>query len=91
MSNRQKTETREPLIHLSKRVGISQPRAWTIRILAVALGMLLCGLVALILIDKLNQHPERIGDFYSAFIRGSFSTNRKLWKFLKNVSILLCD
>ena len=90
MTNVQKQEMREPLIHLSKRASISPARAWTIRIIAVALGMLLCGLVAFLLIEKLNQHPERIGDFYTAFIRGSFSTNRKFWKFLKNVAILLC-
>ena len=90
MTNVQKSGVREPLIHLSKRASISPGKAWAIRIIAVVLGMLLCGLVAFLLIEKLNQHPERIGDFYTAFIRGSFSTNRKLWKFLKNVAILLC-
>ena len=90
MTNVQKPEVREPLIHLSKRASISPGRAWAIRIIAVVLGLLLCGLVAFLLIEKLNQHPERIGDFYTAFIRGSFSTNRKFWKFLKNVAILLC-
>jgi simple sugar transport system permease protein len=90
MSNIRKAEGHEPLIHLSKRTGISQGKAWTIRILAVVLGMVFCGIVAFILIEKLHEQPERIGDFYGAFIRGSFSTSRKLWKFLKNVAILLC-
>ena len=91
MSNNRKAENiREPLFHLSKRESISPAKAWTIRVIAVLLGLAVCGLVAFLLIDKLNQNPGRIGDFYSAFIKGSFSTSRKFWKFLKNVAILLC-
>ena len=90
MSNVKKSEVREPLIHLSKRVSINPLRAWAIRLAAIALGLIVCGLVAFLLIEKLNQNPGRIGDFYEAFIKGSFSTSRKFWKFLKNIAILLC-
>ena len=90
MSRTHRGEVKEPLIHLSKRTSIKPLQVWAIRLAAIVLGMIVCGLVAFLLIDKLNQHPERIGDFYSAFIRGSFSTSRKFWKFLKNIAILLC-
>ncbi len=90
MSKTRHGEAKEPLIHLSKRTSIKPQQAWAIRLAAIALGLVVCGLVAFVLIDKLNQHPERIGDFYGAFIKGSFSTSRKFWKFLKNVAILLC-
>ena len=91
MSNiRKKEKVREPLIHLSKRAVISPAKVWGIRLLAVIAGLIVCGVVAFLLIEKLNRNPGRIGDFYTAFIRGSFSTNRKFWKFLKNVAILLC-
>ena len=90
MSNVKKSEVRAPLIHLSKRVSINPLRAWAIRLAAIALGLIVCGLVAFLLIEKLNQNPGRIGDFYEAFIKGSFSTSRKFWKFLKNIAILLC-
>ena len=90
MSRTHRGEVKEPLIHLSKRTSIKPLQAWAIRLAAIALGMIVCGLVAFVLIDKLNQHPERIGDFYGAFIKGSFSTSRKFWKFLKNIAILLC-
>ena len=90
MSNVKKSEVREPLIHLSKRAAVSPLKAWGIRLIAIALGMIVCGLVAFLLIEKLNAHPEKIGDFYSAFIKGSFSTSRKFWKFLKNIAVLLC-
>ena len=90
MSSGTKNEVREPLIHLSKRAAIHPIKAWAIRMGAIALGLIVCGLVAFLLIEKLNAKPEKIGDFYAAFIKASFSTNRKLWKFLKNVAILLC-
>ena len=81
---------REPLFHLSRRHGIPWWQAWGIRGLAFVLGMLVCGVVAFLLIEKLQQRPERIGDFYYAFIKGAFGTQRKFWKFLKNVAILQC-
>ena len=90
MSKTHYRETKEPLIHLSKRTSIQPLHAWAIRLVAIVLGLIVCGLVAFLLIEKLNQHPERIGDFYGAFIKGSFSTSRKFWKFLKNIAILLC-
>ena len=90
MSNEKKSEVREPLIHLSKRATIHPASAWAIRLAAIALGLIVCGLVAFLLIEKLNQNPGRIGGFYEAFIKGSFSTSRKFWKFLKNIAILLC-
>ena len=90
MSTVKKNEVREPLIHLSKRTSVNPVRAWAIRIAAIVLGLIVCGLVAFLLIEKLNAHPEKIGDFYAAFIKGSFSTSRKRWKFLKNIAILLC-
>ena len=90
MNSRQRNEVREPLIHLTKRASTSPARAWTIRVIAILLGLLVCGIAAFLLIEKLQQNPGKIGDFYYTFIRGSFSTNRKLWKFLKNTAILLC-
>ena len=91
MSNTRKTETvREPLIHLSKRESISPAKAWAIRIIAVLAGLAVCGLIAFLLIDRLKANPGKIGDFYYAFVKGSFATSHKFWKFLKNVAILLC-
>ena len=90
MSSKSGSGAREPLVHLSRRASISPLKAWGIRGAAILLGLLACGLAAFLLIEKLQQSPEKIGDFYYSFIRGSFSTSRKLWKFLKNTSILLC-
>ena len=90
MSNDKKNNVREPLIHLSKRGEIDPMKAWGIRLAACALGLLVCGIVAFLLIDRLKANPGRIGDFYYAFLKGSFATSYKFWKFLKNIAILLC-
>ena len=79
----------EPLVHLSKRAAIHPVKAWLIRLASFAAALAVCGLVAFLLIDKLKTHPGKIWDFYYAFIKGSFSTSRKFWKFLKNLAILL--
>ena len=90
MNRKQADTVREPLFHLTKRTGIRPLQAWGIRIAAFALGLLVCGIIAFLLIDRLKDNPGKIGNFYYAFIKGSFSTNYKFWKFLKNVAILLC-
>ena len=90
MSNVSKAENREPLIRLSRRASITTGKAWFIRIAAVLLGLLVCGIAAFVLIEKLQNNPGKIGEFYYTFIKGSFSSSRRIWKFLKNVSILLC-
>ena len=90
MSHSSENTAREPLIHLTKRASIPAPKAWLIRVIAVALGLLVCGAVAFLLIDKLRQEPGRIGEFYYCFIDGAFGTSRRLWKFLKNLAMLLC-
>ena len=87
---RRNTEVREPLIHLSRRASIPVWQAWAIRLAAIALGLAVCGLVAFVLSEKLQNGKKTLGDFYATFINGSFATERKLWKFLKDVAVLLC-
>ena len=77
-------------MYLSKRASIPTWKAWLIRIAAVVLALVLCGVVAFLLIEKLQKNPGKIGDFYYAFIKGAFSSPRRIWKFLKELSVLLC-
>ena len=90
MSEQKKTAAHEPLFHLAKRSNVNPVVAMGIRLAAIALGLVVCGLVAFMLIEKLQNNPEKIGDFYYSFIKGSFTTERKLWKFLKNMAVLQC-
>ena len=89
MSDR-KTTVHDPLFHLAKRSTIPFWKAWMIRILAVALGLAVCGLVAYLLSDRLRSGSKTLGDFYYCFIKGSFGTQRKIWKFFKCTAVLQC-
>lgn len=90
MSEQKKDAVREPLFHLAKRTHVNPVAAWLIRLAAIVLGMVVCGLAAFLLIDKLHDNPEKIGDFYNCFIKGSFTSQRKVWKLLKNIAVLQC-
>ena len=89
MSNTKHGEGREPLFHLSRRDAIAPGKAWAIRGMFVLLGFIACGLLALLMIEKLQQNPSRIGQFYNGFIQGAFGKG-KIWKYLKDTAILLC-
>ena len=63
MSQQKNNAVHEPLFHLSKRAPIPQWKAWLIRILAVALGLAVCGLVAYLLSDRLRSGKKTLEDF----------------------------
>ena len=90
MAKTENRKGREPLVHLTRRGDMRPLKAWGIRLAAVLLGLLVCGIVAFLLVEKLQQNPGRIGEFYYTFIKGSFSTQRKAWKFFKDLAVLLC-
>ena len=91
MNEKKNAPANEPLIHLSKRESISAARAWVIRLAAILMGLVVCGIVAYILSDKLRSGSKSILDFYSSFlVKSSFSTSRKMWKFFKNMAVLQC-
>ena len=90
MSEQKCANTHEPLFHLAKRSEIAQWKAWLIRLAAIVLGLAVCGLVAYMLSDKLRSGKKDLWDFYYCFYKGSFTTSRKIWKFLKNLAVLQC-
>ena len=90
MSEQKKSTVHESLFHLTKRTEVNPASAMLIRVIAIVLGMVVCGLTAFLLIEKLHGDPSKIKDFYACFIKGSFASERKLWKFLKNMAILQC-
>ena len=86
----QSNKVKAPLVHLSRRDTLPIWSKALIRLAAFVLGMAVCGLVAMLLIEKLRLDPSRLGEFYYSFIKGSFSTLAKRWKFFKNTAVLLC-
>ena len=62
MSTITKKMGHEPLFHLTKRSSFPGWAAWIVRLLAIAVGFIVCGLVAYILIeDKMRPCPAGKG------------------------------
>ncbi len=79
-----KKHHREPLFHITKRDSLAWWQAWLIRIAAVLLAMVVAGVVTMLLTDI---NPLEI---YSSMVEGVFKTERRVWRMLQGVAILLC-
>ncbi len=75
---------REPLFHIVKRTDIPKWKAWVIRILAVLAALVVCGIIIVALTGK---NPF---EMYKFMFEGSFKTERKFWKMLQDLAMLLC-
>ncbi|MBQ9032534.1 MAG: ABC transporter permease [Parasporobacterium sp.] len=73
-----------PLIHISRRKDIVWYRAWLVRIIAVVLALVVCGLITMVMT---GLDPIKV---YAAMIDGTFGTARRVWMLLQNIAILLC-
>ena len=74
----------EPLFHIAKRAHISGGKAWLIRIGAVLAALIICDVVTMLLT---GQNPFSV---YATMFEGAFGTERKIWKLLQNLAMLLC-
>ena len=70
--------------HIAKRDDIAWWKAWCIRVVAVLVAMIVCGIITVALTDI---NPVNM---YTTMVEGSFGTPRRIWTLLQNVSILLC-
>ncbi len=84
MASEKQSTKKEPLVHISKRDTIGRGRAWGIRLIAVILALVVCGLVIFGL-TKLN--PLGV---YSSIIDGAIGTERRLWMTIRDTMVLLC-
>lgn len=73
-----------PLIHISRRKDIVWYRAWLIRIIAILLALVLCGIITMV---TTGLNPIKV---YAAMLDGAFGTSRRIWMLLQNIAILLC-
>lgn len=71
------------MIQISKRGAVSRKRNIAIRLAAIALAIIVC---AIITMATTGADPLAV---FSAFINGSFGSERKLWIFLQDTAILL--
>ncbi len=80
---------REPLIHIAKRDDMVWWKAWLIRLAAIAIGLVLVGLLSSALTG------ESFSEVYEMMFRGTFGRifegrTSMLWRFLQQTAILLC-
>ena len=79
-----KHTSHEPLLRLAKRDGISRPKAYAIRIVAVLLSLIVSG-IFIFSVTKLN--PIAV---YEAIFDGAFGTPRRSWVTIRDTMMLLC-
>lgn len=75
---------REPLVRISKRADISFAKAWGMRLIAIVVALIVCGIITTVLT---GLNPLSV---YGTMITGAFGTPRKLWIFGQEVAMLLC-
>ena len=74
----------EPPFHVVKRTPMPIWQSMLIRVAAVVLALVFCSLLAILLIDA---NPIK---FISTLFDGAFGSVRRIWKFAKDTSVLLC-
>ena len=70
--------------HIVKRDVMPLWKSLAIRVVAVVAALVFCALLSILLI---NANPFK---FLSTMIDGVFGSERRLWKFAKDASVLLC-
>ena len=80
---------REPLVHIVKRPAMPGWAAWLIRLAAVLLGLLVCGIIASLLTGATLTSVYK-DMFEGAFGRILQGNTFLLWRFLQRTAILLC-
>ncbi len=77
-----KAKKKEPLFHIVKRDEISMGKALGIRLLAILLALILCGIITTI---TTGINPLEV---YASMLQGAFGSSRKTWITLQNLAIL---
>ena len=74
---------KEPLMRIAKRTDISKQKAFIIRIIAIILSLVICGVFIYLLT---NTNPLKV---YRSMIDGAIGTQRRIWNTLRDTTILL--
>ncbi|NLW65318.1 MAG: ABC transporter permease [Clostridiales bacterium] len=76
--------TKEPFIRISKRTSIGKCRAWSIRIIALLLSLIVSGLIIYAIV---RMSPVKV---YVSMFEGAFGTTRRAWITVRDTMMLLC-
>ncbi|HRX58619.1 MAG TPA: ABC transporter permease [Eubacteriales bacterium] len=79
-----KKETKEPFVRISKRDGLPIWHAMLIRLIAIVLSLVVCGIIiyAIVKLDPI--------EVYRAMFKGTFGTNKRTWVWIRDIMMLLC-
>lgn len=73
----------EPLFHVVKRDSMPWWKALIIRLGAIVIALIVCGIISAIVI---KANPFSV---YAEMVNGVFGTERRIWIFLRNTALLL--
>lgn len=80
-----KTEkVHEPLFHIVKRDRMPMWQSLCVRLGAIAFALAFCGLLCYIVLDL------KPSDFFETMFDGVFGSERRIWKMVKDLAVLLC-
>ncbi len=74
----------EPLLRIAKRDAVSRAKAYSIRVIAVLLSLVVSG-IFIFAVTKLNPI-----DVYKSLFAGAFGTKRRAWVTIRDTMMLLC-
>ena len=77
--------TREPLFRVVKRDVMPIWKSMLIRVIAVVVGILICALLSVAVLDNVDFLK-----FMKTLFSGAIGTQRNIWKLAKNAAVLLC-
>ena len=72
-----------PLVHITRRKDIVWYRAWLVRIIAIILALVLCGIITTFVV---HINPLEV---YKTMVAGNFGTARKIWFMGQDLATLL--
>ena len=84
MSREIEVAKKEPFIRMTKRDVISRGKAWSIRLIAVLLSLVVA---AIVIVAITKQNPIQV---YLGIIDGAIGTNRRMWVTIRETVVLLC-
>ncbi|WP_444244025.1 ABC transporter permease [Eubacterium sp.] len=74
----------EPLFHIVKRDSMPKLNSLLIRIGAILLALVFCGILTMVLT---GENPISV---YVTMFEGAFGSTRKFWKLMQSLAMLLC-
>ena len=83
MSKENVISKKEPFARMVKRDHISVGKAWSIRLIAVALSLVVA---ALVIVAITKQNPIEV---YLGIIDGAVGSNRRIWVTIREMMVLL--